>query len=403
MADVVHGNSIPEIDFAAPRADDHAYLAAAAALAPVARVATGPFVSFRHRNADALFSDENTRQIETEMALLRGIATGPIFNLFKNAMLTANGEAHTRRRAPVARTFAFKLMDGMRPQIRALAEDLVAQFKDAGPIDFLNQVAQEVPSRMIARILGVPQADIATFSVWVNRTAHALGPFAPEDQADIEANMQAFSGYVAELLAERRTSPRDDFLTDYVRATSEDGLLNEDEVRTQIMGLILAGSETTRTSISATLSLLLQHPEQWRAFCADPDGLKKSVVAEGLRYDPAIGGILRVATREFEIEGHRIPQGAIVLISFLTALRDPEAYADPDRFDITRTDHPRWPLGFGAGAHRCLGEALARAELEETLAVIAREAPNTGLAGAPPKLTGLGGIRRIDRMQVALA
>lgn len=403
MADEAKGRPIPDIDFAAARDNDHAYLAAVAAIAPIARVTTGPFLSLRHRNADALFSDENTRQVETEPVYLRGITTGPILNLFQNAMLTANGDAHQRRRAPVARTFAFKLMDGMRPQIRDLAEKLVAQYKGKGPIDFLNRIAQEIPSRMIARILGVPEADIATFSAWVNRTAHALGPFAPEDQADIEANMQAFSDYVAKLLAERRASPREDFLTDYVRATSEDGVLNDDEIRTQIMGLILAGSETTRTSISAILSLLLQHPAQWRAFCADPDGLKKDVVAEGLRYDPAIGGILRVARRELDIEGYTIPEGAIVLINFLAAMRDPEAYANPDTFDITRTDHPRWPLGFGAGAHRCLGEALARAELEETLAVIARDAPDTTLVGAPPKVVGLGGIRRIDRMEVSLA
>lgn len=394
--------TFPELDFNEPHDSDHAFLARFAALAPFARSTTGPFFSFRHRNAEALFSDENSRQIETEMLLFRAITSGPIMTVFQNAMLTANGEAHVRRRTPVARTFAFKLMDGMRGEIRALAERLVVEYKGKGAFDFLDRIAQQIPARMIARILGVPQEDLPLFTDWVNASARAFGPFNPEDQPHIETSLAAFADYVTRLLNARRAEPKEDFLSDYVRVTAEDGVLNEDEIRTQIMGLILAGSETTRTSICATLSQLLQHPDQWRAFCADPDGLKKQVIAEGLRYDPAIGGVPRVLKRDVEIEGYHMPEGALVVISFLAGMRDPELHARPDEFDIHRTDHPRWPLGFGAGAHRCLGEALARAELEETLAVIARDAPNTTLVVAP-KITGLGGIRRIDKMEVAFA
>ena len=151
-----------------------------------------------------------------------------------------------------------------------------------------------------------------------------------------------------------------------------------------------------------TLASLLAHPEQWRAFCADPDGLKKGVVAEGLRYQPIVSGIPRVAIEDMDIDGYRIPAGTPIAVSLLSALRDPEVYADPETFDITRTDHPRWHPIFGGGAHRCVGEALAKAEMEETLATIARLAPNTALVGEAPKLEP-GAIRQVSAMQVAFA
>jgi cytochrome P450 len=208
--------------------------------------------------------------------------------------------------------------------------------------------------------------------------------------------------YVEDLLADRRAAPKGDFLSDYVEATARDGVLSEAEIRTQIVGLILAGSDTTRGSLCMTLAHLLRHPEQWRAFCADPDGLKKGVVNEGLRYDPIVSGVPRVAVRDLEIDGYLVPAGTPIAVSLLSALRDPEVYADPERFDITRTDHPRWHPIFGAGAHRCVGEALARAEMEETLAVIARLAPNTTLAGPFPTLAP-GAIRQVRAMRVAFA
>jgi cytochrome P450 len=398
--------SIPDLEFVdstAPFGGDHAYLARYVAKAPFARSPMGPIIAFKHKYAEALINDEVSRQIELESLMLRGIASGPIFTLFQNGMLTANGDVHRRRRQPVARTFAFKLMEGMRPEIRALAEELVRERKGKGRIDFLAEIASQIPARMIARILGVPQEDLPRFLGWVYDTARAIGLFPDELRPRIEASMTAFAAYVTGLLEDRRAHPREDFLTDYVRAAAEEGVLSEDELRTQVMGLILAGSDTTRISLCATLSQLLQHPEQWRAFCADPEGLKKQVVNEGLRFDPAVSGVPRILKQDLELDGYRLPAGSIVVVSFLAALRDGDVYAHPDAFDISRTDHPRWHLVFGAGPHRCLGEALARAELEETLAVIAREAPGTTLIGEPPRIEGLAGIRRVDRMEVALA
>lgn len=367
--------------------------------APIARTDVGVTLALRNRHFELVTSDA-TRQIETETKLMQGITDGPIYDFTRLAMLFANGETHMRRRLPVARTFAFKLMQAMRPRIRDIAEDLIGSNIGIGPVDFVSDIASQFPARIIAEILGIPDSDVPTFLNWIQDTASALGMIDPAQRDQIEASLNAFYDYVADLLDQRRKNPQEDFVTEYVRKTAEAGNLEEDEIRTQLLGLILAGSDTTRGSICMILSELLQHPEQWTDLIADPDGLKRAAVEEGMRYQPVVSGIPRIAMRDIEIDGYLVPQGAVIAISIISALRDPEIFSEPDRFNIHRTDQQRWHFGFGAGAHRCVGEALARAEMEEMLATIARMAPNTKLIGDPPTLTP-GAIRQVGPMTVA--
>lgn len=392
----------PLIEFSPENeADPHAYLKALRASSPIARTPIGIVLALRHRHLE-LVTSEATRQLELETKIMQGITSGPIFDLVSSGMLFANGEVHRRRRAPVSRTFAFKLMDAMRPRAAALAEELVVPRLGAGPIDFVNEIAAQIPARIIAEILGIPRTDLPIFMQWIADTAEALGFIDVGRREKIEASLVAFNDYVAGLLADRRAHPRGDFITEYVQTTARDGELSEDEIRTQVLGLILAGSDTTRGSLCMTLAHLLRHPEQWRAFCAAPDELKRGVVNEGLRYEPIVSGIPRIAVVDVDIDGFKAPAGTPIALSLLSALRDPEVYEAPDQFNIYRTDHPRWHPIFGAGAHRCVGEALAKAEMEEVLATIARLAPNTTLVGDFPRLAP-GAIRQIDRMQVAFA
>jgi len=356
-------------------------------------------LGLRASMVDDVVSPENTRQLETEMKMMQGIFDGPIFDFIAQVMLFANGEAHQRRRQPVARTFAFKLMEAMRPKAAAVAAEIITEHLGNGPFDYLKDFAAQIPARIIADILGIPREDLPVFLKWVSDTAEAIGFVDVSRRADIEKSLTEFNAYVDKLLADRRANPRGDFLSDYVAATAASGDMTEGEIRAQVVGLILAGSDTTRNSMCMTLSELLQHPEQWKALCADPDGLKKKASEEGLRYQPVVSGIPRVTTKDMEIEGYLIPAGAVIAVSILSVLRDPAVYADPESFNIHRTDQQRWHLAFGAGAHRCAGEALARVELEETLATIARLAPNTRVVGAAPQLQP-GAIRTVDQMQV---
>ncbi|OFX02748.1 MAG: hypothetical protein A3E78_07775 [Alphaproteobacteria bacterium RIFCSPHIGHO2_12_FULL_63_12] len=378
----------------------HAYYKSLREQCPVAITDIGVFVVLKHRYMDMLLDNANTRQFELEGMMLRGISSGPLYEFYRDVMLFANGDVHKRRRAPMVRTFAYKLMDGVRPRVREIAGEVIEAHRGKGPVNFLDAFSRAIPARIIAEIIGAPPSDWEKFSKWVAAAARGIGFFQNDELPEIDAGVAALGAYVEELLNDRRAAPRDDFLTSYARATASAGDLTENEIRMQMAGVILAGADTTRTGTASVLSQLLQHQDQWALVCEDPDKWKKAAVEEGLRYDPPVGSVPRFTLRELEIEGVVIPEGRVVSMSVLSGLRDPDVYPDPDRFDIRREGIPRWNIAFGGGSHRCLGEALARAEMEESIATIARLAPNIAMIGKPPTIKGAAAIRHIDAMTV---
>lgn len=399
MADVLA--QIPKMSGYEDSRDDHTFLRRYRDEAAVAISPAGFPLALRYAAIAALSDPETTRQLETESVRKQGVTAGAIYEFYNRSMLFSNGAAHKKRRGPVARTFAFKLMDGMRGEVARLAGDIVTEAKGKGEVDFLDAFAGEIPSRIIAEILGVPSAEMPRFRTLVYSVTRAIKVgFDRSQQAEIERDFEELIAEVDRLLEARKTEPCEDFLSRLLVDAEEKFEVSHDDVRWQVITLIIAGSDTSRVSLCTTLALMLSHPDQWQAFCRDPDGLKRLVVQEGLRYEPAVGSFARVTIKDVELDGLVLPAGSPVSVCLLSAMRDERVYADPFTFDIFRTDHPRWHPAFGTGAHRCLGEALARAELEECLAAIARLAPDTRLVRAPI-VRGLNGIRRIDQMHVA--
>jgi cytochrome P450 len=315
-------------------------------------------------------------------------------------MLLSNGTLHRKRRAPFARVFALKLITEMRPRIRAVANELIDQHHAAGEIDFIADFAAPIPARVISEILGLPAADIPGFSRHIYNLARSLSSaFSREDVPGLQSSAQQLSDYLKKLLDERRAHPRVDFLTACIGATNE---LSELDTIMQIITIILGGSDTTRGAGTIQTSLLLQHRDQWDAICEDP-ALIPGAVAESMRFEPAVGSFARFTLDEVDLDGWIVPRNRVLSLSTLAAMRDPQLYADPDRFDITRVDHPKRHMIFGAGSHRCLGEALAKAELEEQLAALAERLPQLQLMGEPPAIRGNGGIRSVRNMRVRWA
>lgn len=380
--------------------DDHGYLAGLRPLGPLLRDDFFCVHTFSLADMQTLLDDRLTRQLETEMLDLAGIGAGPMRDFFSNVMLFSNGEVHRNRRSPLARSFAFPLVRAMRADIRATVEGLVRPLIGTGEVDFLDCVAGPLPALVVARILGVAEADIPYFTRLVYSSIRILSRRSPEVFAEAEADLAVLDGWVGDLLAARRGGDQDDFLTAYLGRVSG-GPLCEDEIRIQICGLILAGSDTTRSGLAATFSRLLLDRAQWDMLAAEPDFWKEAAVLEGLRFDPVVGSLARVATTAVDLHATRIPPGGVFSLSLLGAMRDPSVYAAPDRFDIRRSDHPAYHPAFGGGAHRCLGEALARVELEEALATLAALAPEARLVEAP-RLRGLSGVRGISGMRVCL-
>jgi cytochrome P450 len=188
--------------------------------------------------------------------------------------------------------------------------------------------------------------------------------------------------YVDQMVARRRHSLTDDLLSDLIRAEDDGDRLNAAELRMLAGGLLLAGTDTTRNQVGASVQVLCEHPEQWQLLKENPE-LAMRAVEETMRHSPIACGTLRLVAEDAELDGHLFPAGTMVLVNTAAANRDPEVYDDPRRVDITREGAPPI-LTFGGGVHYCLGANLARRELAEALTVLSQRMVNPRVAGPVP-------------------
>lgn len=381
-------------------ADPHGTFRAARALGPLMGFALGGFLAVRGPDVLALMADPRLRQIGTEPLELAGITAGPFHRFARSTLLLAHGPAHLRRRRPVARAFHYSLMEAMRPAVRAEAEALALGLPADRPFELRDAYASVLPARVIAGILGLPAADIPAFTARVYAMSRGLAfSVKPEEWPAIDAAAAALHDYAAGLLAAAGQRPGEGgFLAEYLARVAEQGDLGEDEIVVQIVSLILAGADTTRGALAILVSLLLEHG-LWEEVAADP-GLVPGAVAESLRFEPVVGSLGLIPMEPVEIGGITVPAGAPLGLSTLSAMRDPALHAEPDRFDLRRRDHARLHPVFGGGPHRCLGEVLARVELEEGLAALLARFPRLALAGRPVRVSGVGGIRQVGTLEL---
>jgi len=381
-------------------ADPHGVFRRYRPIAPLIGHEAGGYMVLRSSDVEQLIRDPRLRQTETEYAELRGIKEGVLFDGFKYGMLTSNEVAHRRRRSPFNRTFAARLIAELRPNIRKIAGELIDGWYADGQVDLVDGYAALIPARAISELLGLPKEDIPHFTKLVYSISRVLSfTFAPEDLPEMEAAARQLQDYVVRLADDRRKAPRDDFLSSYVMDADKGGELSAVEIIFQIITLIIGGTDTTRVAMAAQVSLLLQHRDQWDAICRDAT-LIPGAVAEALRYEPSVGSLARFSLEDVELDGQILPRDQFVTLSTMSAMRDERVYEQPDIFNIRRTDQRRPHPVFGGGPHRCIGEALARAELEEGLAALTERIPQLHLAGSPPKIQGHLGIRRIGDMPV---
>jgi cytochrome P450 family 103 len=356
---------------------------------------TGGYFVLRFADVDRLGKDPRVGPSGTSFPEALGISSGTTFDLFEYSMLTADGDVHRRRRAPLSRQFATRTINEMRQSIRGTADDLINGWYGDGEVDFFGEFAANLPARIIADLLGLPREDIPEFTLQVYEVTKIFSfGLNPDEIGKIEKAAQQLRVYSEKALDERRRSPREDFLSAFLAAATEAGEMSPQEILYQILPLIIGGTDTTRVALAAQLSLLLQHREQWEAVCDDPS-LVPAAVSEAMRLEPSGAAAVRVPREDIDVDGTVIPAGQLVTLSTMSAMRDETVYDRPDVFDIRRTSQPRLHPIFGFGAHRCLGEALARAELEEGLSAIAARIPQLRL-DTPPKINGHMGVRRID-------
>jgi cytochrome P450 len=295
------------------------------------------------------------------------------------SFLSLDPPDHTRLRRLVSKAFAPRVIAGLAPRIREVSDELLTAAGADGErqIDVVRELAYPLPVRIISELLGVPPDDHARFAGWSASLAHSLQPrfLGNDNSLDAAADQasQEFAEYFRELIAVRRARPSDDLLSELIRAEDDGQRLSEPELIATCVLLLVAGHETTVSLISNAILALLRHPGQLAALRADP-GLAGGAIEETLRYDAPVQFTSRVARGGMQVGGLSVRDGAMLLLLIAATGRDPEVFADPDRFDIGR--NAAGHLAFAAGPHFCLGAPLAR--LEATIAVQAFAARVTG-------------------------
>jgi cytochrome P450 len=353
----------------------------------------GVFLVSRHADIEAvfrnhdLFSAANAQDPITPLHdETRTVLAGAGFRAYRT-MSNADGDEHTRIRRHNQVGFSPRRLRAMEPVVRRATAELVDALIAAGTVgaegparaDLVAGLSHPLPAGIIFALLGFPSEDTPMLKGWAgNRMSFSWGRPSAQEQAEIARGMLSYWAYCEAHTARRLAEPADDFTSDLVRIHLEDPTtLSPGEISHVIYGLSFAGHETTTNLISNTVRRLLETPGAWADLVADPS-LIPAAVEEGLRHDSSVLAWRRVATADTEIGGVAVPAGSAVLLLLAAANRDPEVFADPDRFDLHRPDGGRY-LSFGWGKHFCLGAPLAKLEVATVLDELTRRLPSLRL------------------------
>jgi cytochrome P450 len=370
--------------------DAHRAIADARRQAPIALGAVGPEV-LTYDLVRSVLRDPRFAAAHRPGAEAQGITAGPLWQRITSLILSIDGERHHRQRRLVAKAFTPRAAARLQRLIVEIITELIDAHVSVGRCDVVCDVAEQFPTPVVCALLGTPRHDWKLFSDWSNDIKKIFDWNLAADEASILDAWQALDDYLEDMIVRRRHTLTDDLISELIRAEDDGQKLDHDELLALAVALLGAGTDTTRHQLAAAVDLLCDHPDQWALLGEQPE-LVPRAVEELMRYRPIGFSLPRIATEHLELAGVRIPTGTIVLANTAAANRDPAAFSDPDRFDITR-DNTVGVLSFGSGAHYCLGSHLARLELAQALTVMAHRMPNLRRTGpAPwPSMIGITG------------
>ena len=342
------------------------------------------------------------------IAEIFGVSEGPLYEQMEHNILQVNGPDHSRLRGLVNPALSPRAVERYRPAMREflaqLLEQVVQGARDgAVRCEFVEAFAKPYPSLVIAEVMGAPLQDAARlhhWSNWIQRQFDAVSMATELEQ--IEKAVEEFYEYAAALLRARRDRPGEDLISRLIAAEEEGERLSESECINLVFNVLVGGVDTSQSQLAHAVRLLAEHQEQWQALKADPDSLAERAVEEALRYEPITPFTARILTEEVVYRDVTFPADSVVMVCTFTGNRDVDEQGGAETFDITAPERT-WEgrqaraLTFGAGIHYCLGANLARAELQEGLAFLARTVDELELDGEPEYegVTGVYGLARL--------
>ncbi|MGN6516680.1 MAG: cytochrome P450 [Rhizomicrobium sp.] len=380
--------------------------------APIRRDPTiGAFIVTKHAFVRALLSDttlyRNPDRAESASILDVGLRTQRAVNStvpedeYRRAILMLDDPDHTRIREPLAKAL-YKRAAKSKPLVQQIVDEYLDLIGDARQFDVVDKFARRIPIDVLARWLGVDTDRLAEFRKWSEGFLLSLKPArTPADDARLRDATNAFSAYMRELMVRRRSDPRDDLVTDMVQLQAEGAPLTDGELSANLQALLAAGNYTTTDIIGSAILLLLQNPDQLERLRADPS-LIVTCVEEALRYHPPVEVTGRIASRELNVGGCPVHPSQSMFMSLRGANHDPEAFPEPQKFDIARKDAPH--VAFGGGQHVCIGAPLARMEAHVAILSFVQRFPGLRLAhpDAKPKWRDLGFFRGLEELIVTV-
>jgi cytochrome P450 len=291
----------------------------------------------------------------------------------RDTLLSADPPAHTRFRTLVNRSLSPRRVARLEPMVRDVVSGLIDGFVDRGEVEFVREFSMLLPLTVVSEALGVPRADIPRFKEWSRQTTTVIArPVTPEERIEGLRATFEITQYLRDQVEAARRAPGENIIGDLVQAhilapeAGEDGheqhrALDTPEIVSIINQLLVAGQETVNYLTASLMLLLIEHPEQMAAVRANR-ALIEPMIEEGVRFESPIQALGRFCTRDTELAGVRIPEGARVVLLYGCANRDEGQFRAPAAFDVHRED-VREHVGFGAGPHYCIGAALARLEM----------------------------------------
>lgn len=361
---------------------------------PVAQVAMpsgdDAYLVTRYADVKQVLADPRFARMGQEdgAARITDSESGGVFNQGPGEVLPQTGDGHRRWRRMLSKWFTAKRMAALRPEMEQMTDRLIDDMlRQPAPADLKAAVGFPLPVWVICTLLGVPDADRDRFAYWSD-TFLNLDRYTDEE---MQAAQAEFVHYLAGHVREKRANPGDDILGTVITDSADAGEPVSDAMLIATgQALLVAGHETTANMIGKMVAMLLSDRSRWEALLEDRT-LVRTAVEEMLRMDTNLGfGMPRYITDELELSGDTVAPGSTLICDMAAANRDERAFDRAEDLDLARNPNPH--LTFGVGPHSCLGQMLARTELQAVLEVLLRRLPDLRLAVEPADLERIEGL-----------
>ena len=380
MATPISELDLPTVSFDFAEAEEQRN--ALLALSKESWIAKGVFAYpiFKYEDCVAILRDKRWHSAAALAAEAFGVNDPRLKERRRESILSAEGDVHTRLRRLVAPSFSPRAADRLRPFMREVMNSLIDPVAKNGTCDLATDICDPYPIPIICELLGAPKKDWQLFSRWAEDVLRIFNATAADELDLIFKAQDELGQYTRQLIADRRSRPADDLITSLIAAEEAGDKLDEAELEMMVEAVIVGGTDTTRNQLGCSIALFAEHPEQWKLLAEQPE-LAGKAVEETMRYFGAVRATGRFASEDIEYKGVLFPKGTLVTPSLSIANRDETVFNDANVFDITREPAGQPQMTFGSGIHYCLGAALARAEQQEALPIMAKRMKNLRIDG----------------------